>query len=249
MTALGEQPDLLRRFGLTPNEFTAAFPSAIEALRGSRSASNQDRRDFLQTLLTTLVTANLATSVTSPRYGDDTVYRVETPRAGSVAIIQKGCPDGAHSATRWSVPDWADEAYLWWLCSSMKSHPGEHVVKGLNRLRQRVLSDPSPRLDGVVFHNDLCGTAHRPCPKSIVSVTVGQRSTPPPCIYLLPASGANSSSPRHPQFPAELLALFGISVDESPAYLGSVSFPRKGPLTRLNVTSGFGIGRSSRFRS
>jgi hypothetical protein len=219
------------------------------------SASNSNRRQFLRSVLDHVVERGLATSLSTPAYGEDTVYRLNVPGIGAVAIIQKGCPDGAHSSTRWSAPVWAEETYLWWLCSSMNTHPGEHISKGVNRLRQKFLSDESNTLSGVIFNNELCGTQQRPCPKRDRSALIDGQLVPAPCIFVMPARDKNGSSwnwndERTPKFPARLLQAFDIAPSEAALFTGFIGFQQKdnGAL-RTTITTRFGAGRSSTYRS
>jgi hypothetical protein len=253
--ALADHPDVLARHGVSQSEFASAFPAAIESVRGSMSASNADRRQFLVGVLEHIVDRGLATSVSPPIYGADTVYRLDVPNVGAIAIIQKGCPDGAHSSVRWSVPDWARETYLWWLCPSMKAHPGEHIAKGVNRLRKRFFSDSTDSISGVIFHNELCGSSLRPCPKQARSALIGGQLVPAPCIYTMPerdgdASEWNWTGDRSLAFPSILLQAFGVPAPEVEAFIGSVGFQRKdnGAL-RTTITTRFGAGRSSTLRN
>ena len=133
--AIGEDEAYLYARGLSSEEFQMALPTAIEQMRGRLSASNKERRDFLVHVFDHLVASNAIASYAQPTYGKDTVYRLEVPEIGDVAIVQKGCPDGTHSSVAWNVPDWAVETYLWWLCPSLKNHPGWHVSAGVKRLR------------------------------------------------------------------------------------------------------------------
>jgi len=219
------------------------------------SASNAGRRQFLTSFLGHLVDQGLASNVSTPAYGDDTVYRLDVPEIGAVAIIQKGCPDGAHSSVRWSVPDWAQETYLWWLCSSTKAHPGEHIAKGVNRLRQRFFSDSAGTLSGVIFQNELCGSSLRPCPKQDRSTLIGANRVPAPCIYTMPEPDINASSwnwtgDRSLKFPAALLQAFGIDSADIAAFVGFVGFERRGNgALRTTITTRSGAGRSSTYRS
>lgn len=253
--SLADHPDVLARYGISASEFASAFPAAVESVRGSMSASNAGRREYLAGLLDRLVEGDRVASVSAPAYGDDTVYRLLVPGIGNVAIIQKGCPDGAHSSVRWTAPTWADETYLWWLCSSMKTHPGEHIAKGVNRLRQRFFSDTPGVLSGVIFQNELCGSSMRPCPKIGRSLTLGPQRAPAPCIYSMPqrderASSWNWTGGRILAFPAVLLDAFGIPPSEADAFVGFVGFQRRdGGTLRTTITTRSGAGRSSTFRS
>lgn len=247
-------PKFLASYGVSAEEYELALPAAIERFRGSRAAGNAARRKFLADLLEALKLAGACNDVQSPRYGDDTVYRLAVPGLGDVAIIQKGCPDGAHSSTRWTRPDWAKEAYLWWLCSSTTHEPGEHIGKGVNRLKQRFFSHLPDTVDGVIFHNDLCGSPERPCPKMGFALSVGGSMVPPPCIYVMPDRVAgvtewNWSGTRELTFPARLLTAFGIAEAQVPMFTSHVGFQQRRGFQRVNIISRFGPGRSTTFRS
>ena len=252
---LAEDPTFLAKHGLSPAEYNMALPTAVESLRGRMSASSSEKRVFLGRLFEHLVATGLVDSVDAPTYGSDTVYRLAVPGIGLVAVIQKGCPDGAHSSLRWTVPDWADETYLWWLCSSTSAHPGEHVSKGVNRLRGRFFSETPGVLDGVIFHNDMCGGSLRSCPKRSKSVIIGGHLTPVPCVYVMPQRAENVDEwnwegPRKVDFPSVLLNAFGVTPDEVTSYLGHVGFQRRGNgQYRTNIVSRFGPGRSTTYRS
>lgn len=252
--ALATDATFLGSKGLTPEEYSAALPAAIERVRGGQAARSSTRREYLAALLSKLVERGLAASLEKPAYGKDTVYRLQLHGARSVAVIQKGCPDGAHSSTTWSRPGWADECYIWWLCSSMSSEPGVHVWKGVKRLQRRFFSQESGEVDGVIFQNELCGTALRPCPKANRSIDVAGHSVPPPCLYVMPCrdNGAqdwNWSGARALLFPAVLNELFGIKSGESASYEGYVGFRQRGAGIRTKVSISFGPGRTSLFWS
>jgi hypothetical protein len=253
--SLAAHPDVLARHGISASEFASAFPAAIESVRGSMSASNAGRREYLTGVLGHLVDRGLVTNVSAPVYGDDTVYRLSVPSIGTVAIIQKGCPDGAHSSVSWTAPDWADETYLWWLCPSMKAHPGEHIAKGVNRLRRRFFSEAPDILSGVIFQNELCGSSVRPCPKQDRSALIGIQRVPAPCIYTMPeradeANTWNWTGDRDLKFPAVLLAAFGIPTADAASFVGFVGFQRRDNGTlRTTITTRSGAGRSSTFRN
>ncbi len=251
---LSADPKFLASHGVTAEEYELALPAAIERLRGSRAAGNASRRRFLADLLDAVRRAGAFTKLEMPRYGDDTVYRLTVPDIGEIAIIQKGCPDGAHSSTRWTRPDWANEAYIWWLCSSTTNEPGEHIAKGINRLKQRFFSSLPDTVDGVIFHNELCGSPERPCPKIAYAIALGHAKVPPPCIYVMPDRQSetkewNWTGTKQLQFPTRLLAAFGVAEDQARMFTGYVGFQQRGDIQRVTITSRFGPGRSSTFRS
>jgi hypothetical protein len=253
--SLSSLPNVLAQHGLSTAEFSSALPAAIESVRGSMSASNADRREFVVGVLDYLVSEGAVASVECPSYGDDTVYRLNIQSIGAVAIIQKGCPDGAHSSVNWSVPPWADEAYLWWLCPSLTRHPGEHIVKGINRLRQQFFSERSDTLSGVIFHNELCGTALRPCPKSSRAAEIRGQTVPAPCIYTMPERRTGETSwnwrgERALKFPGLMLQAFGVSQVETDSFTGFVGFKsRDNGELRSTVSARYGPGRISTYRS
>ncbi|WP_144070108.1 hypothetical protein [Nonomuraea indica] len=251
---LGAESALLGQYGLSSQEYNAALPAAVEGLRGSMSASVQDRKAFLGTLFQYMLDKGAISGLERPRYGDDTVYRLKISGFGDVAVIQKGCPDGAHSSVRWSAPTWAQETYLWWLCDSMRYEPGEHLSKGVNRLRQRFFGDYPDTVDGVIFHNHLCGTNQRICPKIDNSIRLDAVDVPPPCIYVMPdrMDGAfewNWDGSQHRFFPRVLLSAFGISSEQAPFFTGYIGFQRRGGTPRATITSRFGAGRATTFRN
>lgn len=257
--AMAADESFLRRRGLTAQDFELGLPAAIQRIRGSAAASNSDRRTFLVALLQHMVTEGAISGFDTPDYGEDTVYRLYVPNVGSIAIIQKGCPDGAHSSVNWSAPDWADETYLWWLCDSLQYEPGEHVAKGLNRLRNRFFSsDYVDTVDGVIFHNATCGTSARPCPKINRAIELNGQPIPPPCIWIMPdrsgietseAADWNWDDRQVRLFPQILLSVFGILPTESSLYTGYVGFEQGQRGTRTTIMSRYGAGRSTVYRS
>jgi hypothetical protein len=254
ITSLGAHEDLLRMHGLSVEEFEAALLPSIQALRGSDSASSSERKRFLIQIFEAMEEAGIITGFSPPRYGQDTVYRLVVPDFGDVAIIQKGCPDGVHSAERWTRPEWARETYLWWLCSSLAAEPGEHIVKGVNRLKRRFFSAAPDWIDGIIFHNALCGTAYRVCPKAALSIDLDGKLVPPPCIYVtgdrdLSADEWNWNCGAQRVFPAKLLALFGIAPSVAATYTGGIGFQRRGVESRAAVCSRYGPARSTSFRN
>ena len=110
-------------------------------------------------------------------------------------------------------------------------------------------------MSGVIFHNEMCGSSQRPCPKQERAATIGTQRVPAPCIYSMPDRDNNASSwnwtgDRDLKFPTVLLEAFGIPPSDAPAFVGFVGFQRRdnGAL-RTTITTRFGAGRSSTFRS
>ncbi|WP_327141284.1 hypothetical protein [Nocardia sp. NBC_01327] len=244
---------MLGRYGLTSGEYRSALPAAIEGLRGSISASVADKKEFLSGIFQAMRESGFIDHLESPKYGDDTVYRLTIRGYGDIAVIQKGCPDGKHSSVAWSAPDWAQETYLWWLCGSMTSEPGEHISKGVGRLRQRFFGDFPDTISGVIFHNPLCGSGQRICPKNAATLRASAVAAPPPCLYVMPerqdgVSEWNWDGGQERFFPRILLGAFGVATEYVPYFTGHVGFQRRGGALHTTITSRFGPGRVTTFR-
>jgi len=253
ISSLSSDKAFLADQGLSQQEYEHALPAAIERLRGRYSADTKIKRKFLHNIFQHMLGLGIISKFEMPRHGKDTVYRLTIESLGDVAIIQKGCPDGAHSSVRWQAPDWAVETYIWWLCSSQAYEPGEHVAKGVNRLRNRFFSQASDNLDGVIFHNELCGTTERPCPKKNASIIIEGASVPPPCIFVMPApdpiaSEWNWRGETKRKFPNILLSMFSIPLEQADSYVGYVGFQQRGSLIQTTISSIYGPGRSTKFR-
>jgi len=259
VSELSKDSLFLRSRGISVEEYERALPIAVQRMRGSTAADNSDRRQFLLKIFETMLARGLITAVETPDYGKDTVYRLRIKEFGDVAIIQKGCPDGAHSSHKWKVPDWAKETYLWWYCPSSKNEPGEHIAKGVSRLKSRFFDavkghDAARMIDAVIFHSDLCGTSSRPCPKQEHSVEINARLVPPPCIYTFPAvekavTEWNWNGGRELEFPKLLFALFGIRHDERQYFGGHIGFQAKGAAVRTSISCKFGLGQTTTMRT
>jgi len=241
----------LNRNGLSIDEMSRAFPAAIERIRGSRAASNQTRRDFVRTTLEHLLEHGFIRSLDLPQYGKDTLYRVVLLDGTKVGVVQKGCPDGAHSSINWERPEWADELFIWWCCSSSAMQPGEHVWKGVARLRKKIQSEPMNQLDGIIFESEVCGTPARPCPKREHSREIGGQDVPPPCVLTFPHWSPTSESmswavARDLAFPKALLAAFHVGTPSD--FTGHVGFLKKGNRIRTEVESRFGESKITGYR-
>jgi hypothetical protein len=251
---LGLDRTYLEKHGLAPEEYAQALPAAIEKLRGSMAANNKRRRDFVEEVVNLLVDTGAATHYQKPKYGDDTVYRLFLKDGIQVGLIQKGCPDGRHSSVAWSRPDWAKELYLWWVCDSKTAEPGEHIWKGVTRVRGKISTPGEDQLDGLIFYNRLCGTPDRPCPKMHHAVERNGVKLPPPCVYVLPHWETNQSNlnwrgETQRVFPALLLSAFGISPVQASNFIGHVGFRTSGATTTsTEITSRYGVAKASTAR-
>lgn len=252
-SVIAQDDDYLRAHGLNRAEFERAFPAAVERIRGSWAANNQESRVFAYQIVEHLVATGAISNYDAPKYGRDTIYRLRLQDGTNVGLIQKGCPDGAHSSTNWQRPSWADELYLWWLCSSLKFEPGEHVWKGVSRVVKKVRAEPDNQLDGVIFFNSMCGTAERPCPKlNRVRIATGAM-VPPPCVYVFPRwdseqADLNWRGTTLRRFPEVLLSAFDVDSSSSKDQVGFVGFSTSGHSMRTEITARFGPGKATSAR-
>lgn len=253
MNDLAKDETYLNSKGIGVGEFERALPAAIESIRGSWAASNRDRREFAERVIKHLAYSKVIKGYDIPKYGDNTIYRLMLKDGKQVGVIQKGCPDGAHSSTKWERPSWADELYLWWLCSSLKSEPGEHIWKGVARVGKKVARETDNQLDGVIFFNGLCGSPERPCPKGPRVTTKDGLMLPPPCIYVFPTWKAEQSElnwrgDETRKFPSIFLSGFNIPCSELKNYVGFVGFRISGSSVRTEITTRFGPAKGSSVR-
>jgi hypothetical protein len=253
INSLNGEERLLDRHGLSSEEYRRALEPAIQKWRGRISATTAERDRFVMDLFEAMAETGRIEKVERPKHGRESVFRLAVPGVGPVAVIRKGCPDGDHNKN-WTVPDWARETYMWWVCPSTSNHPGWHIEKGVKRLRAKFL-DEGAALDGIIYSGPLCGTAERLCPKSANAVEVSGKLMPPPCVYVMPdrESGVqewNWKGRTSRRFPAVLLGFFGIDAADADMFTGSVGFQKTGPKTaRSVITSRAGLGLSDTFRS
>ena len=253
LSVISEDEDYLVKNGLSRTEFKHALPAAIEQIRGSWAANNSSSRAFVNQVMQTLTLRNVIARYDPPKYGHDTVYRVYLHDGKQIGLIQKGCPDGAHSSSNWARPAWADELYLWWLCDSLKYNPGEHIWKGVARVARKVRSEPENQLDGIIFFNSKCGTVDRPCPKATRATLANGDLFPPPCIYVFPHMDSqepdlNWHGSITRRFPKVLLSAFDVDEGLLQSLIGYVGFRASGNSTLTEITSRFGRAKATSFR-
>ncbi len=228
-----------------------AYDQAVERIRGRMSASDATKRGFVEAILSEGVRQKVFRSWSLEDAPLSKVYRLELTSGGTVGLIRKGCPDGNHM-NRWSRPAWASELFLWWLCpTSQVRDPGANIWKGIARYRSRLQRSRREQLDGVIFHDQLCGTPQRPCPKKRTKLILNDIAIPAPCLYVLPqipetAGRHNWRGERQLEFPPALLGLFGVSRTASDYYTGFVGLETTSTgISRTRVTARFGEGQIS----
>ena len=251
--AVPNDVDFLRANGLGRDEFERAFPAAIEKIRGSKAASNRESRRVVELTIKHLADSGAISSYHVPKKGESTVYRLCLRNGRQIGVIQKGCPDGAHSSTAWERPGWADELYLWWACDSLKFEPGEHIWKGVTRVRKKVAEEPSNQLDGVIFFNHLCGSPERLCPKAGRVTLASGLELPPPCVYVFPTwkrgeEELNWRGQDVREFPRELMSAFGVEGSGWKDNVGYVGFRVSGRNVKTEITARYGAAKASSVR-
>lgn len=176
--------------GLSLEEFekSGLFQSAVERLRGQRAASTKDKYTFVETILEYLKSNNFIEDYWQSGNNDRHDFEVRLLDDRLCVIEAKGCLDGNNTNIFVRPPN-ADEFVVWSLCQNAGSDPNRNVWSGIHtRLSPEIISRPV-LVDGVIIWDALCGNL-RPCPKLNESperaTKIGDKSIPPPCIYLLP---------------------------------------------------------------
>jgi len=213
--------------GLGEEEFynSGLFRGAIERIRGQYSASMQEKRDFLKTLLNTLEDDGLIQGWRSAGGANRHDYAVDLP-SGRIAVIElKGCLDG-NNTTIFQRPPHAHEFILWSVCTNPGADPLHNLWSGVHTRLSADIVERREQVDGLIVWDMVCGTVGRPCPKLVLRpervTRLGPYNLPPPCIYTFPST---IPSPRNNPKPAphaiqemELLSLiakkFGVEDDE-----------------------------------
>lgn len=220
--------------GLRPEEFqrSGLFEAAIESIRGTQSATMEEKRAFIGAALSYLRDQGLVAD-----WDDDTArgrfdYRVNMPDEPSlkIAFEAKGCLDG-NNTTIYERPSDAGEFYIWSLCQNAGSDPRKNAWSGTHtRLGAEMLSRAghAKRVDGLIIWDMRCNTVSRPCPKIIADPSRATRfssqfpAVPPPCIYLFPSfipevrhsPTAQPVALRRLRFMSMLAEAFGIPASE-----------------------------------
>jgi len=177
--------------GLNEDEFWDAglFHGAIEKLRGTQAASTDQKRSFVEEILSFLKSKGFIKDWTFSGGGERHDYCIEMPKGRLVIVEAKGCLDG-NNTNIYVRPQNADEFIIWSLCQNPGADPKHNVWSGIHtRLGTEVIHRPD-RVDGLVIWDMLCGTAGRPCPKTQKTnsreTSLPRRKVPPPCIYVFP---------------------------------------------------------------
>lgn len=189
--------------GLSADDFrdSGIFESAIEKLRGRRSASTSEKSEFIEKVLERMRGHGRIAKFAFTGAGDRHDYEVTLSGNGRVSILEaKGCLDGQNTTVSMR-PANADEFIIWSLCQNKGSDPKHNLWSGVHtRIGAEIIAEKK-RVDALIVWDMLCGTKHRPCPKLPLGrgITEDGRQVPPPCIYLFPRT---TPDPRNNAAPA-----------------------------------------------
>jgi hypothetical protein len=189
--------------GLTEEQFYKGglFRGVIESVRGEFSATMRDKREFVRDILNYMQDKGFIKEWESSGASNRHDYAV-TLASGRIAVIElKGCLDG-NNTTIFDRPPNAHEFIIWSLCTNGAADPKKNAWSGINTRLSAEIITREERVDGVMIWDMLCGTVERPCPKlhhNPERVTqVAHHSTPPPCIYVFPATVPSPRNNPHP---------------------------------------------------
>jgi len=179
--------------GLSEREFwdSGIFHGAIEKLRGTQAASMAEKRYFMDEILSFMKSKKYIENWAFTGAGERHDYEIIMPD-GKICIIEtKGCLDG-NNTNIFERPLKADEFIIWSLCQNPGSDPRHNAWSGIHTRLGTEIIHRKQLVDCVVIWDMVCGTRGRPCPKILAEpareTIIGERSVPPPCVYLLPRS-------------------------------------------------------------
>ena len=179
--------------GLDEDAFYASeiLDGAIEKLRGRKSATMAEKRDFIRLILNFLQDRDHISEWEKAGGSSRHDYEVRLTDGSITAIEAKGCLDG-NNTNIWERPSNANEFVIWSICQNKSSDIGHNMWSGIaTRLVPTIITQKEV-VDGVVMWDFFCGTPDRPCPKlrarPEATTDVGQHTVPPPCLYVFPAT-------------------------------------------------------------
>lgn len=233
-------PGLLASHGISAAEYPEMLRAAAEQMRGKASASQRDKRRFLEAILEHGRSQGVFLEWAFTGGGGRNDYRVVLPDGRKVAIESKGGPDG-NNTTIWDRPGWADFFVIWHQSPmSLVNQPGRNMWSGIATRLLPHIASTGKVVDAVVFFDGRCGSESRRCPKEYGIEGAGLRAAateipgqdgrdwlPPPCIYLMPRTiprpGTNpdpeSHSPDTMPFVGALLTLFNVPPNQREQYI------------------------------
>lgn len=178
------------------------FNSAIERIRGQRSATTNEKYGFINTILEKLKSDNYIKSFTYVGQKERHDYEIIFDNDYICCLEAKGCLDG-NNTNIFQRPPNANEFVIWSLCQNGGSDPKRNAFSGIHTRLSAEIIAKRERVDGLLIWDPLCGTLARSCPKlddkTKKVVTINSKMLPPPCIYLFPSTipdARNNPTPR-----------------------------------------------------
>jgi hypothetical protein len=191
--------------GLSADEFwdSGLLQSAVENIRGTRSATTVDKKAFITAILDHMYANGKIKAWSFRGTGERHDYEIILPDERICVVEAKGCLDG-NNTTIYQRPNNADEFIIWSLCQNPGSDPRKNAWSGIHtRLSAEIIHSKEKRVDGVVIWDMLCGTTKRICPKlaadSSRATQVNGYNVPPPCVYLLPRNTPDARNNPRPR--------------------------------------------------
>jgi len=206
------------RKDMTEEEFwrSGIFHSAVERIRGQRSASMKEKRDFMASILGFMEQKKAISHWEYKGTAERFDYVIQAKDGKTVVVETKGCLDG-NNTNIFQRPPNADEFYIWSLCQNSASDPRKNAWSGIHTRLSAEIVARKELINGVIIWDMLCGTVGRPCPKLARNqkraTNVGKLIVPPPCIYVLPKTLPDprnnpSPNPWQPEALSFVRALF-----------------------------------------
>ena len=212
--------------GLSEKEFyeSGLFEGAIERIRGQKSASMAEKKQFVALVLNHMMDQGFISEWEEAGASNRFDLSIVMP-SGRIAVVElKGCLDG-NNTTISDRPNHAEEFIVWSLCQNKSSNIRKGVWSAVHTRIGADIVDQGKRHDGLIVWDWVCNTKARPCPKVAANpnlvTEIGAHALPPPCLFAFPST---VPSPRNNPKPAsrsvmdvELLRAF------SDCFLGSES--------------------------
>jgi hypothetical protein len=202
--------------GLDENDVynSGLFRGAIERIRGQFAASMNEKRQFVDRVLSYMQDRDYIRTYESSGNKNRHDYTLKL-RSGKTAVIElKGCLDG-NNTNVFQRPAHAEEFIIWSVCANRGADPRRNVWSGLHTRLSATIIAEGKQVDGLMVWDWVCGTIGRVCPKLTAfdrRTTVAQYRLPPPCIYVFPSTiptPRNNANPRAQSLAAvELLHAF-----------------------------------------
>ncbi len=233
---LKTQAHLIGTHGLTESEFyeSGLFEGTIERLRGQKSATMWQKRQFVTLVLNYMQDQGHIADWEEAGAANRHDLTITLPNERLAVIELKGCLDGNNTNIS-DRPPHAEEFVTWSLCQNKTSNLRKGVWSGIHTRMGADIVDLEKRHDGLIVWDWVCNTIARPCPKIEKQnerlTELGAHALPPPCLYAFPATAPSPRNNPKPQLrdprDVEILAAFYNCFGGVPEELNSVEIEAK----------------------